>query len=141
MRTKRREYQGQDVTVLFELKRCIHAAECIRRLPAVFNLGNRPWIQVDAASADEITEVIERCPSGALHFVLAGDKEEKAPDLNSVLPIRNGPLYIRGNLRIRTENGETLRETRAALCRCGESENKPFCDNSHRKIKFQATGF
>jgi len=141
MRTKRREYQGEDITVLFELKRCIHAAECIRGLPAVFNLGNRPWIQANGASRDEIVEAIHRCPSGALHFLQGGGKEETAPEFSSIVPKRNGPLYIRGDLRIRTQNGETLRETRAALCRCGESENKPFCDNSHRKIKFLATGF
>lgn len=141
MRTKRREYHGKNITINFELKRCIHAAECIRGLPAEFNLGNRPWIQADAASADEIASVIERCPSGALHVALSDGNEGPAAEFNSVMSKRNGPLYLRGDLRIKTEKGETLRETRAALCRCGESENKPFCDNSHREIKFQASGF
>lgn len=45
MNSKRREYQGDGITVSYELKRCIHAAECVRGLPAVFNLGKRPWIQ------------------------------------------------------------------------------------------------
>lgn len=40
----------------------------MKGLPAVFNVENRPWIQPERASADEVAEVIERCPSGALQY-------------------------------------------------------------------------
>ena len=141
MRTKRRDYQGQQILVTFELKRCVHAAECLRRLPAVFNLKSRPWIRVDGANSDEIAAVIETCPSGALHYERVDGGPAEMPDsVSSVITKRNGPLYVRGDLSIATEDGEALRETRASLCRCGQSENKPFCDNSHRKIKFRVEG-
>jgi len=127
--------------VTFELKRCVHAAECLRRLPSVFDLKGRPWIQVDGASAEEIVSTIESCPSGALQYQRLDGGEAEMPDpVSSVIPIGNGPLYVRGDLSIRLEDGDILRESRAALCRCGQSQNKPFCDNSHRKIHFSAEG-
>ena len=141
MKSKIHEYQGDRITISYELKRCIHAGECVRGLPAVFDRGRRRWVEANEASPGEISEVIERCPSGALHYSWPdGGQVEAAPEISSVIPIKNGPLYMRGDLRIRTEDGETFRETRAALCRCGESENKPFCDNSHLKINFRAAG-
>lgn len=141
MRTKRREYQGQQILITFDLKRCVHAAVCLQQLPSVFNLSARPWIQVDGASADKIASVIESCPSGALHYERFDGGPAEVPDrVSSVIPIRNGPLYVRGDLSISIEEGDNLRETRAALCRCGESQNKPFCDNSHRKINFRVEG-
>jgi CDGSH-type Zn-finger protein len=52
-------------------------------------------------------------------------------------PRPNGPLFIRGRVRIIDPDGRLIREdTRLALCRCGASENKPFCDGSHRRVGF-----
>lgn len=52
---------------------------------------------------------------------------------------RNGPIRIRGNVEIVNRDGETVMQgDRAALCRCGASRNNPFCDNTHRMIKFTA---
>ncbi len=139
LKSKVRDYQGNGIVVSYEVKRCIHAAECVRGLPAVFDLDKRPWIQADEASPDALTEVIVRCPSGALHFVRTdGGRAEAMPEANTVLPAVNGPVYIQGNVKITTPDGETLQDTRVALCRCGASDNKPFCDNSHLKIDFQA---
>jgi CDGSH-type Zn-finger protein len=54
-----------------------------------------------------------------------------------VEPRPNGPLFVRGLVRMVDEDGQLIREdTRLALCRCGASENKPFCDGSHRRIGF-----
>jgi CDGSH-type Zn-finger protein/uncharacterized Fe-S cluster protein YjdI len=56
-----------------------------------------------------------------------------------ILPLRNGPLRVRGNLEICSGTGRTIKRTTAdALCRCGYSENKPFCDGSHTKVSFVA---
>ena len=50
----------------------------------------------------------------------------------------DGPLYARGNLEIEaTAGAEILRDTRAAFCRCGASENKPLCDQSHARVEFR----
>ncbi|TDV51884.1 CDGSH iron-sulfur domain-containing protein [Actinophytocola oryzae] len=54
---------------------------------------------------------------------------------------RNGPLLVRGNFRILDADGEEIPTTRrtVALCRCGRSAQKPWCDSSH-KIKRQPRG-
>ena len=139
MTSKIREYQGNGIVVKWDAKRCIHAKECVKGLPAVFDENRRPWIEPADASPDELAEVIVRCPSGALHFAQSDSGlVESPPEVNIVLPVVDGPIYVHGDLKIATPDGETLRETRVALCRCGASDNKPFCDNSHLKINFQA---
>ncbi len=51
------------------------------------------------------------------------------------------PYYVRGRLRVITAGGELyLQDVRVALCRCGQSQNKPFCDNSHIAAKFDDGG-
>jgi CDGSH-type Zn-finger protein len=56
----------------------------------------------------------------------------------NVSPDRNGPLLVEGNLEIRSASGRVgERTTRAWLCRCGASANKPFCDGSHKRTGFQ----
>jgi CDGSH-type Zn-finger protein len=76
-----------------------------------------------------------RCPSGALHFVRHDGAPQEAPDVPSTLtPIRNGPLYARGDVEVRGLDGRPLRhDTRISLCRCGLAARMPFCDNSCRK--------
>lgn len=132
-----RTYESGGLQVLWDSQRCVHVAECIRALPRVFNPLAKPWVRIDAASADAIVEAVERCPTGALRYVRA-DGPNEAPDATStVVVIPNGPLLLRGDLHVATPEGETIaHETRLALCRCGASENKPFCDNTHRRIGF-----
>jgi hypothetical protein len=81
-----------------------------------------------------------RCPTGALHFRRHdGGPEEPAPDETTVQPRTNGPLFVRGNLKFIDAQRAIVREdTRAALCRCGQSGNKPFCDGTHQAIGFRA---
>lgn len=64
-------YKGQSITVTFEARRCLHAAECIRGLPEAFDTARRPWIQPDGAAAGRLAEVVRGCPSGALQYELA----------------------------------------------------------------------
>ncbi|HLQ39737.1 MAG TPA: (4Fe-4S)-binding protein [Tetragenococcus sp.] len=63
-----REYRGKEMNVYFNGEICIHAAECIRGNSAVFNPRQKPWIKVDSASAAEVKNIIDRCPSGALQY-------------------------------------------------------------------------
>jgi len=137
----RRAYRGQNIEVSFDLDQCIHVGECLRRLPETFALGRRPWISPDAASADDVAAVVERCPSGALQYRrLDGGADEEAPEPSTVTPLRNGPLLVRGRIEVRREDGTLEVMPRATLCRCGSSANKPFCDNTHLRIAFRAPG-
>ena len=136
------EFEGPDIRVSWSAKRCIHAAECVRGLPAAFRPGFKPWITPERATADRIAEVVMRCPTGALHFERKdGRPAEPVPGSNDVQPTADGPLYLSGELEILRADGTLLlRDTRVALCRCGQSRNKPFCDNSHRETDFADPG-
>src|SRR5215475_11855887 len=122
-------YTDEAIEVTYDRHRCIHAAECIRGLPAVFDTTRRPWIMPSEASADEIARVIMRCPSGALHFERRGGGSVETPDLpTTIVPTPGGPLYVRGLVQLRSADRRAVFEdVRMALCRCGQSRNKPFC--------------
>lgn len=137
----RRTYQGEKIEISFDADVCIHAAECVRGLPGVFDRDRRPWILADKAGPDTVVNVIERCPSGALRYQRHDGKTDERPaSTATVTPIENGPLFARGNLIVRHDDGTQETTPRAALCRCGQSKNKPFCDNSHLAAGFQASG-
>jgi uncharacterized Fe-S cluster protein YjdI len=74
-----REYDAPGITVTWEPGRCQHAAECVRGLPEVFDTARRPWIDPDAAPAEAIAEVIDRCPSYALGYRTAEGRGRTAP--------------------------------------------------------------
>lgn len=137
-----RTYQGDDVDIQYSLKRCIHAKECVNRLSDVFDVNKRPWIDANGASGDEVAHVVDLCPSGALHYTRKDDgAEESTPELNQIILWHDGPLQIKGDLSIQGATVAIEDETRATLCRCGASANKPFCDNAHKKIEFVAEPF
>jgi len=139
----RKVYRGTDIEVSFDLDLCIHVGECLRGHPGVFKLQRRPWVLPDAAEADVVAEVVQRCPSGALLYRrLDGGSEEKrtGTTVTSVTPIHNGPLLVRGEIAVRREDGTVEVFPRVTLCRCGRSEHQPFCDNTHLKVDFKAPG-
>jgi CDGSH-type Zn-finger protein/uncharacterized Fe-S cluster protein YjdI len=142
MSPKVHRYEGTALAVLYDPQRCIHAAECVRGLPEVFDSAQRPWIAPDGAAADRLAEVIRRCPSGALHYERkdGGEPEEPAAE-NVVTVVPDGPLEVRGRIEIASPDGTLfLRNSRATLCRCGASRNKPFCDRSHVEAGFHDPG-
>ena len=135
-----RSYESEELVVEYDVKRCIHAEECVHGLPDVFDASRRPWIDPTKAGAADLIRTIERCPTGALHYRRRDRKEEQPPTSNTVRIEADGPLYFTGHLRITLPGGEILYETRAALCRCGHSKDKPFCDNSHLEAAFTDAG-
>ena len=134
-----KEYSNEQIAVAWEPAYCIHTANCLNAEPEVFDATRRPWIMLDAASADRVAQAVMKCPTGALHFRrLDGGQQEPVPEQTTVDPRPSGPLFLRGNIKITNAAGEVIREdTRVALCRCGASANKPFCDLTHRGIGFQ----
>ncbi|MEU5400064.1 (4Fe-4S)-binding protein [Streptomyces sp. NPDC005963] len=128
---ERKEYTGREITVTFAPRRCLHAAECVRGLPRVFDLERRPWISPDDEPADQVAEVVRRCPSGALRYRYADGTEEEPDRPTRVTPTDAGELVVRGDLVVHSEEGDR-EETRVTLCGCGASENPPYCDHSGR---------
>jgi len=132
-----KEYATDEIVVEWEPRLCFHSGNCSRLLPNVFDRDRRPWVKADAASADEIEATVAQCPSGALRTRRVGAPARKLQGLQ-VRPLRNGPLLLRGDVRVLDDDGNLLYEgERAALCRCGGSSNKPFCDGTHKTNGFQ----
>jgi CDGSH-type Zn-finger protein/uncharacterized Fe-S cluster protein YjdI len=142
MSEKVKEYAGEGIVVRYDVRRCIHFAACVRTLPHVFDPNKRPWIDPQQGNADEIAGAVMHCPTGALHFERTDqDAAEPVPTENVITVSADGPLYLRGDIEISGLDGTTfLKDTRVALCRCGASQNKPFCDGSHTDAGFQDTG-
>jgi CDGSH-type Zn-finger protein/uncharacterized Fe-S cluster protein YjdI len=140
MRTRIYSFESEGIIVHWDYHRCIHVEECIRSLPEVFDRHRRPWIDPTQATADRVASACERCPTGALHYKRKdGGPAERTPEKNEITVSLDGPLYVKGDVRITDAAGEALLEdTRMALCRCGQSRNKPLCDGSHEKAEFKA---
>lgn len=140
MKEKILNYHGEEIKVTYDVRRCIHAEECITSLPSVFNPEKRPWITPGNAQAEEVANATEACPVGALHYEMKqSSRKESAPSKNRVSLQKDGPVYLYGDIEVQDHEGNTLLEdTRFAFCRCGASSNKPACDNSHKSIEFKA---
>ena len=128
-----RVYEREELAVVWDATRCIHVGTCFRALPEVFDPRKRPWVDINGAEAEAIAEAVRLCPTGALRIQARGSFPEEEPDRPTTIRAgRSGPLYVRGQVQLQDEDGNLLaEETRVALCRCGASANKPFCDNSH----------
>ena len=135
-RTK--EYATGEIVVEWEPRLCSHSRNCVRSLPQVFDDSRRPWVKVDAATADEVEAAVARCPSGALRTRRVGAPAAARQQPLELRASADGPLLVSGGVRILDAEGAVLYEgEKAALCRCGGSANKPFCDGSHKKNDFR----
>lgn len=64
----KKTYETDKIIIYWRPDICEHATECVRGLPEVFDAQRKPWIMPEKASAKEIAEVIDRCPSKALSY-------------------------------------------------------------------------
>lgn len=144
MAQKTHQYTNNEVTVVWKPDACIHSSACWRGLGEVFAPKERPWIKMDGASTDRIIGQVRKCPSGALSYFLnkeAGKNDivsEAAQIKTTVEVSANGPYLIATECVIKYSDGR--QETKAgvvALCRCGASKAKPYCDGSHNEIGFE----
>ena len=136
------KYTNGDVTIVWKPDTCIHSTLCWKGLKEVFNPAERPWIKPEGAATEKIIEQVRKCPSGALSYFMNNEEgkeivAEKAEILNiEISP--NGPVLIKTECAIKHSDGrEEIKTGTTALCRCGQSSNKPYCDGTHRKIDFK----
>ena len=139
---KTRKFPGSQIDVEWDGRLCIHMAECGQANNELFVGGRDPWGQPDRVSLEEVIDVVKRCPTGALTFEA---KEaaivEKPDEENTVTVTYNGPYFVRGDIDIDDAPTDMPGVAfRATLCRCGQSKNKPFCDNSHEQANFKDYG-
>ena len=135
-------YTGEEIDVQWDSRLCIHIGECGYAQGELFVGGRDPWCQPNLVSTDETMDVVSRCPSGALSYRVKDSSVEEMPTTeNTVQVVYNGPLYVQGDLEIEgAEDDMPGIKRRVALCRCGLSSNKPYCDNSHTGGKFTDFG-
>lgn len=136
-----KQYTNGEITVVWKPSVCVHSTLCWKGLSEVFNPHNRPWINMKGASTAQIIEQVNKCPSGALSYFRNDDKPENSSNEESITLVevaKNGPLLVHGNITIKDADGNETRKSKVtALCRCGASSNKPYCDGTHRKINFE----
>lgn len=137
-----KEYTNGEITVVWKPHLCDHSAVCIRELPRVFDTFSRPWIRMDAATSEEIANVVDRCPTKALTWYknsegknIEQNNDQKEIEKTVVTLVKNGSIRISGNFILINEDNEPVAtESSISLCRCGKSKRYPFCDGSHKLV-------
>ena len=139
---KKYTFPGSKINVDWDGRLCIHIAECGHAKGELFVGGRQPWCQPDLVALEEVTDVVERCPTGALTYEAKDQSIKESPDKKNTVTVSYcGPYFVRGDMDIEDSPDDMSGVTfRAALCRCGSSKNKPFCDNSHEAIGFHDYG-
>jgi len=142
-----KEFSNGEVTVYWQPDLCIHSANCLIGLPEVFNTKKKPWINVHASNTKDIMKIIDTCPSRALlylkssKFVTSKPRAtvKKKSKFARVQILKNGPVLITGNFIVRDPRKKKIKIENevVALCRCGGSKKKPFCDGTHQTIGFK----
>ena len=148
MPDRRGTYQGQQVTVFDNRGICQHSGLCTDRLPPVFRTDAEPFVAPSGGRLDEIIRAVRDCPSGALSLALGGEEARLFVDWNgereaAIEVTRDGPYRVTGGIPLAGAEGVDV--TRAAgsspehyaLCRCGHSQNKPFCSGMHWYVGFR----
>lgn len=141
------KYTNGELTVVWKPDTCIHSRICWTQLRDVFDPAKKPWVNMSGADTEAIIEQVRKCPSGALSYFMneqaadTGEASDIVAEKASISQIQispNGPILIKTDCAITHSDGHTeVKQGTTALCRCGASANKPFCDGSHRKIGFE----
>jgi uncharacterized Fe-S cluster protein YjdI/CDGSH-type Zn-finger protein len=137
---KKKSYTGKNITIHDNRKICSHAAECVNNLSSVFKFDARPWIDPNGGNVEDIIQTIEKCPSGALSYSIDGVENKDQNKRDPMVTVsKNGPYLIIGGIDLIGDNIQWVEgssKEHYTLCRCGASNNKPFCDGMHKSINF-----
>ncbi len=144
---RRDTYPGQEVTIFDNRGICQHSGFCTDRLAAVFRAGTEPFVAPSGGRLDEVVRAVRDCPSGALGLAVDGHEERALADWHdgrepAIEITRDGPYRVTGGIALSgADDGEVARAEGAsrehyALCRCGHSQNKPFCSGMHFYVGF-----
>lgn len=127
---------GTKVTIRDDRGICAHSAFCSNRITNVWKAAKKS--DDDDQLREMVVEMILHCPSGALTVSSADGPIE--PDLPVQIAVqKDGPYLVTGGeIPITRSDGQPLEiRNRMALCRCGQSKNKPLCDGSHFDAEFR----
>jgi CDGSH-type Zn-finger protein/truncated hemoglobin YjbI len=142
---KRAAYEGQQIEIFDNRGICAHSGFCTDSLASVFHAGKEPFIAPSGGRLDEIIKAVRACPSGALSYAIGGVEARDHVDRHrpaSIEVSKDGPYRITGGVRLVDEAGNEVPRAEGSsreyfsLCRCGHSQNKPFCSGMHWYVKF-----
>src|SRR5215472_10739345 len=144
---KRDTYQGVQLTVFDNRGICQHSGLCSDRLPTVFRTRAEPFVAPSGGRMDEIIRAVRDCPSGALSFAVDGTEAREQVNWNDTRPpaievTKDGPYRITGGITMLDADGRPAARAHGAslehyaLCRCGQSQNKPYCSGMHWYVGF-----
>jgi CDGSH-type Zn-finger protein/truncated hemoglobin YjbI len=144
---RRDTYVGQQVTILDNRGICQHSGFCTDRLATVFRQREEPFVHPSGGRMDEIIRAVRDCPSGALSYAIdeveARDEVDHHGSREPAIEVtKDGPYRITGRIALNEPDGTPVaRDDGAsgehyALCRCGQSQNKPFCSGMHWYVDF-----
>ena len=133
---RREHYFGDGIVLTDDKPFCYHAGFCVTEHTNVWDLIDE---SSDPAAREEIVRMVRACPSGRLEFQNPPNKEPVEEELDAeIAVVEDGPLWVRGRVPVEAEDGKPLEvRNRMALCRCGASANKPYCDGTHAAISFR----
>jgi CDGSH-type Zn-finger protein len=116
---------------------CSGAAFCEAFGTDVWSLGQDEGD--DPESRELMFAMVRRCPSGRLAYFLPPGPDPVEEDLpQEIAVVDDGPYWVRGRIPVEAADGTTYEvRNRMTLCRCGQSRNKPFCDGSHKRVRFR----
>jgi CDGSH-type Zn-finger protein len=148
VRDRRDSYPGVAVTILDNRGLCQHSGFCTDRLATVFRAGQEPFVSPSGGRMDEIIKAVRDCPSGALSLAIDGREARDLADRGgsrepAIEVTKDGPYRITGGITLTgadggpVERNEGASPEHCALCRCGHSQNKPFCSGMHWYIGFR----
>lgn len=132
-------YTNNEITIVWKPSMCIHSRICFNGLGQVFNPAERPWVKPENATTEALMAQIDKCPSGALSYYKNNEAKPENIEVETIAEVsENGPLLVYGNITVKHNNGTVEQKNKVtAFCRCGASNNKPYCDGTHRKIDFK----
>jgi CDGSH-type Zn-finger protein/truncated hemoglobin YjbI len=138
-------YEGLPLTVLDNRGTCAHSGFCTDRVPTVFRQGQDPFVAPSGARMDDIARAVRVCPSGALSCEVDGHEVRTLVDSErppSIEVSKDGPYRVTGGIPLTDEHEAAVERNLGAsrehysLCRCGHSQNKPFCSGMHWYVRF-----
>jgi uncharacterized Fe-S cluster protein YjdI len=142
MENKIKKYANGEVTVVWKPSECIHSGICFHGLGEVFNPRKRPWVTLENSTTEIIIDQVKKCPSGALTYYTNRERplEPRETETATIVePVPNGPLMMYGDILLKDSDGNVTKKNEVtAFCRCGGSQNKPYCDGSHSNNGFTA---
>ena len=125
-------YVGKEITIHDNRGICAHIGHCTDGLPEVFRMKTEPWIDPDATDTEKIVHTIRQCPSGALSYTINDELHDSVEREAGIIISKDGPYFVVGGIGFKDPKGDvTESPEHYALCRCGGSKNKPFCDGTH----------